>query len=159
MLHNLLITAHALCAVAAFVLGVIAVCRPATQVSATIRWYLGTLWLMVLFLVVVVVVDWTGLDTINRIVYSALLALALYTGWRGWRATQDLNNRAGEWQSAYIEDVGFTLIALFDGFVIVSAVDLGAPIWLVVAVGVLGVLVGRFGIHRVKERAPLPLPA
>jgi hypothetical protein len=36
---------------------------------------------------------------------------------------------------------GFTLIALFDGFVLIGAFDLEAPLWLVVAVGVLGVLI------------------
>ncbi len=153
MLHNLLIAAHAALAVAAFFLGVIAVLRPAGQMSTMFRVYLAALWLMVLFLITVVLVDWTGLDPISRIVYSALLALAVYTGWRGWSAAQDLQNRAGDWQSAYIEDVGFTLIALFDGFVVVGSIDLGAPIALVVAIGVLGVAAGRYGIQRLKGHA------
>jgi len=159
MLHNLLIVAHAAFAVAAFFLGVIAVLRPAGRMSTTFRVYLAALWLMVLFLITVVLVDWMGLDPSSRIVYSALLALAVYTGWRGWSAARDLQHRADDWQSAYIEDVGFTLIALFDGFVIVSSIDLGAPIALVVAIGVLGVLAGRHGIQRVKGRALLSSPA
>jgi hypothetical protein len=48
--------------------------------------------------------------------------------------------------------MGFTLIALFDGFVIISALDLGAPSWLVVAPGVLGIVVGRLGVRRVQRR-------
>jgi hypothetical protein len=51
---------------------------------------------------------------------------------------------------------GFTLISLFDGFVIVSAIDLGSPIWLVVAIGVLGILVGRLGVLRLKARTTGP---
>jgi len=51
----------------------------------------------------------------------------------------------------YRDDVGFTVIALFDGFVIVSSLDLGAPIWLVVVIGVFGVLGGRAAISRVSS--------
>lgn len=159
MLHNLLIAAHAACAVAAFVLGVLVVWPRATPATAIFRLYLAALWLMVLFLIVVVLVDWIGLDLTSRVVFSALLALAVYTGWRGWRAAGDLQQRTGDWQSACIEDVGFTLIALFDGFVIVSAIDLGASIWLVVAIGVVGVLVGRYAIQGLKQRALAPSPA
>jgi hypothetical protein len=85
-------------------------------------------------------------------VYSGLLVLAGYTGWRGWRAAQDLVGRAGARRTQYVEDVGFTLIALFDGFVIVSALDLGVPGWLVVALGVFGILVGRYGVQRAQAR-------
>jgi len=66
-----------------------------------------------------------------------------------------LGARAAPARSAevYVEDVGFTLIALFDGFVIVGSIDLGAPGWLVIALGVVGVLIGRLGIQRLKQRA------
>jgi hypothetical protein len=35
--------------------------------------------------------------------------------------------------------------------ILVVALDLQAPIWLVVAISVLGVLVGRLGVERAKE--------
>jgi hypothetical protein len=53
--------------------------------------------------------------------------------------------------------VGFTLIALFDGFVIVRAIDLGVPIWLMLAIGALGVLAGRLDVLRLKARAARPV--
>src|SRR5258708_37728200 len=109
MLHNLLIAGHAACALAAFLLGVIAVWQPNTPMSSIFCLCLAGLWLMMLFLIIVALVDWPGLDLINQVVYSALLLLAVYTGWRGWRAAGDLQHRAGDWQSAYSEDVGFTL--------------------------------------------------
>lgn len=40
---------------------------------------------------------------------------------------------------------------LFDGFVIISALDLGAPTWLVLAIGLLGIVVGRYALGRVKK--------
>ncbi len=154
MLHDVLIGAHAFCGLAALALGA-GVVRPRAiqRAGPLFQWYLGTLWLMVLFLIVVVAIDWAALDLTARIIYSALSALAVYTGWRGWYAWQDLTRQASGWRSAYVDDVGFTLIALFDGFVIVSALDLGTAPWLVVLVGILGVLVGRLGLDRVKARA------
>jgi hypothetical protein len=152
VLHNVLIAAHTVCGLAAFGLGVRGL-RPRTRDEpATFRWYLGALWLMVLFLILVVALDWPDLDLAGRSIYGALTLLGLYTAWRGWRAFRDLRGENAGWQGTYVEDVGFTLIALFDGFVIVSAIDLGAPIWFVLVIGVLGVLVGRLGVGRTKER-------
>ncbi|NJC69127.1 hypothetical protein HC031_05255 [Planosporangium thailandense] len=44
------------------------------------------------------------------------------------------------------------LISLFDGFVIVSAIDLHARTWLVLIVAVGGVLAGIQSMKRVKTR-------
>jgi hypothetical protein len=41
---------------------------------------------------------------------------------------------------------------MFDGFVIVSAMDVGAPVWLVIVVAVAGVAGGILGMNRVKAR-------
>ena len=42
-----------------------------------------------------------------------------------------------------IDDIGFLLISLFDGFVVVTALDLGVPPWLVAAAAVGAVLLGH----------------
>jgi len=152
MLHAIFIAAHAAGGVAAFVFGLI-VLRPRMEsVPTTFHLYLGTLWLMVVFLILVVGIDWTGLGLVSRSVYGILTLLALYTGWRGWRALQNLRSRTTDWKGRYIDDVGFTLIVLFVGFVVVGTFDLGAPIWLVVVIGVLGILTGRLGVRKTKER-------
>jgi len=157
-LHTALIAAHAACGLAAFTFGVVALEPRTTRAPATFGWYLATPWLMVLFLVIVVALDWMGIGLPTRVLYTALLVLAGYTGWRAWRAARDLSGRADGWQIQYVVDVGFTLIALFDGFVIISALDLGAPGWLVVAIGVLGILVGRCGVQRARDRVALLSP-
>lgn len=160
MLHTVLITAHAATGLAALSFGLVGLRQLTTKGTPTmISPYLGALWLMVLFLVVVVGVDWMDLDSISRSIFVALTLLALYTAWRGWRALKDLQCQTTGWKDDYIENVGFTLIALFDGFVLISALDLGAPIWLVVAIGVLGILAGRLGVGRMKERVAMEGPS
>ena len=154
MLHNLLIATHAASGVAAFILGSLAL-RPRLQrgVPLTFPFYLGTLWLMVLFLLAVVAADWSTLASKSRVLFVTLLLLAVYMGGRGWHAWQDLRRRGAHWQEHYVDDIGFTLIALFAGFVIIASLDLGAPVWLVVGVGVLSVLAGRRGVSWARMRA------
>lgn len=150
--HTALIAAHGASGLVALAAGCLALRPPAQGVPALFRVYLAALWVMVLFLGAVVALDWGTLATVSRIAFGALVAFALVIGWMGWRAWQQLRRRRTGWHGAYIEDVGFTLIALFDGFVIIGALDLGAPVWLVVVSGVLGVLVGRSAISRTKMR-------
>ena len=45
-------------------------------------------------------------------------------------------------QVAVIGHIGFVLISLFDGFAIVSAIDLQAPGWLVAVIAVGAVAIG-----------------
>lgn len=159
MLHSALIAAHAVSGIAAFALGCLAL-RPRIQrvqgVSSTVRLYLGTLWLMVLLLLMVIAIDWSTLALGTRILYGALSVLALYTGWRGWQAVQNLRGRVAGWKGPYVDNLGFTLITLFDGFVIIAALDLHAPVWVAVVIGILGVVAGRLGVQKVKERVAAP---
>jgi len=151
MLHTALISAHAASGIAAFLFGILALRLPTRGISIALRSYLGALGLMVLLLFLVVALDWPQLDPLARSLYAALTALALYTGWRGWQALRTSRHRVGAWQASYIDHIGFTLITLFDGFVIVGALDLGAPLWSVILLGVLGVLVGLLGVRRIKD--------
>ena len=57
-----------------------------------------------------------------------------------------------------MDDIGFLLISLVDGFVIVTALDLGAPPWAVAPLAVAAVVVGHRAIGRAKRRAG-PAPA
>jgi hypothetical protein len=49
--------------------------------------------------------------------------------------------------------VGFTLISLFAGFVIVLAIDLGSPAWVVGIVAVVAIVAGQQVVRRVEKRA------
>jgi hypothetical protein len=153
MLHSILIIAHAACGLTALATGIFVLRPHAAGVSLLFRVYLGALWLMVLFLILVVALDWPQLAAGTMALYGALTLFALYVGWRGWNAPQHLRHPAGNWRAEYIDDVGFTVIALFDGFVIISALDLGAPVWLVLVIAALGILIGRYGVQRAQEMA------
>lgn len=151
LLHTVLIYGHALGGLVAFGLGCF-VLRPTLKASARFRVYLFALWAMVLLLVAALAVTWPDLPQASRFAYSALGLLALYTGTRGTQARRLLRTQTPGWRGTYIGHVGFTLISLFDGFVIVGALDLNAPGWLVGTVGVLGVAVGISAVNVVKAR-------
>jgi hypothetical protein len=150
-LHLTLIAAHAATAVVALALGAIELRPREAAISAALRVYLGALWLMALFLLAVVAVDWMQLDQVGRILFGALTLFAFYISWRGWRAYRNRQGQAPGWERRYVDDVGFTLISLFAGFIIIAALDLGAPAWLVILIGVLGVLGGRLLVGRVER--------
>lgn len=159
MLHTTLIAIHATSGVAAFATGCLLLRRRIQRtegVPSTVRLYIGTLWLMVLLLLMVIAIDWSALALGTRVLYGALSVLALYTGWRGWQAVQNLHRRVADWKGLYVDNIGFTLITLFDGFVIIAALDLHAPVWLVLFIGILGVVVGRFGVQKAKESVATP---
>lgn len=155
MLHTVMIALHAAGGVAAFVAGCLALFPPrdGRRARRLFGAYLGSLGLMLVFLLAAIAADWQQLSTAPRVVFGGLLVLALFMGWRALAARGLLRRRSGQWQVPYIGHVGFTLIALWDGFVVVSAIDLGAPGWLVGVLALLGVVVGNRALHRVKARA------
>ncbi len=153
LLHTVLIYGHALGGLVAFGLGCLVLRPGRREASAVFRAYYLSLWLMVLLLVAVVGADWRELTLVSRVSFGGLTLLAFYTGLCGWQARRLLYTRSADWQGSYIAHVGFTLISLFDGFVIVGALDMNAPGWIVGVVGVLGVGIGISTINLVKRRA------
>ena len=114
--------------------------------------YASALALMALSLVAAVAVAWPDRDRGARWIFSALTALALFMLARGLRAGSRLHRRPAGWRRGYLDDVGFTLISLFEGFVIVAAIDLGAAAWLVVLIAVAGLVAGLLLMNRVRAR-------
>jgi hypothetical protein len=161
VLHTLLIVGHAAAGSIALVLSCAVLVPPRRRHSVRFLTYLVSVIVLVVFLVAVVVVDWPGLEGGQRVTFSLLTGLGLYTAWRAIMAYRLLERRPVEWRTAYVDHVGFTAISLFDGFVLVGAIDLRAPLPVVVGVGVAGVIVGILAVNRVKtaverERAAIP---
>lgn len=133
---DVLLMIHAAAGVAALAVGALALGRP-HLVGA----HLMLLMTCIGSLVGLIAVDWGSLDRISRALFVALGLLGVYMVWRGTQAWRDASGDA-----CYIDHVGFTLVALFDAFVVVGLLDLGAPAWAQAAAGVAIAYAGRFPI-------------
>jgi hypothetical protein len=150
MARNLVITLHAAAGVIAFGAGCDAVVRR--------RWFRAFFWslvAMVGFLLVAIALDWPALDPATRTLFVALLGLG---GWMIWRATQarrilrmapDVDN---ERSRRYIRHIGFNLVALFDGFVVVTVFNGGVPGWAAAVVGSGVAVAGHLTIGDLERR-------
>jgi hypothetical protein len=149
-LHIGLITAHAISGTVAFILGALLVARRGHHPAQALG-YMIALTLMALLVTGVVILDWPVLTPATQGVFTALLALAAYTAWRGYQARTKLT-AAGPALPGALDDLSFTLITLFTGFVVILANDLGGPVWLVIALGIVAVAAGRRLTSLIKAR-------
>ena len=154
VLNTVFVLVHATAATLAFVAGVLAV--PGGRFLGTYR---VAVVVMAAALVPAVLVDWTDTDPVARAVFGGLLLLAGAVVVRAELAVRARPERTGGVRAAYLGHLGFTLIALADGFVVVAAIRAGAPGWLV-ALGAAAVVVAghsavRLGIRRLVL-APRP---
>lgn len=153
MAHSILILLHAGTAVAAFVLGCLLLATmPSSHRAPRFVAYFWCLIASMALLVTVVVTDWAQLNATKRIAFGVLCALAVYLVVRAIQARSVLVRKPANWRKALIGHVGFVMISLFDGFCIVSAIDLHLPPWLIVTVAVLGVVVGVVVIRALVRR-------
>ena len=89
VLRNSLIAVHVVSGAAAFVLGALLAVRRGRR-PAQVLLYVIALMLTAMFVTGAVILDWHGLTAATRGRFAALLALAFYTVWRGWRARSKL---------------------------------------------------------------------
>ena len=150
MTREILIALHAIGGGVAFVAGARVLVPPIGHL-ANRHWLFNVLlvalaW-MIVFLLPVVTIDWPHMDSVQRAIHGGLCLLALYMGWRALRARRALILQAEGWRRDYVTHLRFILIALFEGFAIVTAIDLGMQGWLVVVIAVAGLLIGRWVVH------------
>lgn len=147
MLHTYAIVLHATCAVLAFIIGMILIFqRNISRQLQLARALLVLLILMGVFLVIAIFSHLTSLPTTKQLVFGGLVILLIYMIWRAVQAVTVLARQQPEDQLKDIDHVGFVLISLFDGFAIVSAIDLHAPGWLIAIIAVGAVAVGIWGL-------------
>ncbi len=158
MTHEVLVVLHATAAVLCFAFGALTL-RPRLPHSSRVslfNYYVIMLIAMIVFLAGAIVAHVGRLDGIQRGVFAGLFLLSLYMLVRGFRARTALFVHGDGWWARYIDHIGFTLISLFEGFIIVAAIDLGAPGWLTAAVAVLGVVVGSGALRSVQNQGSRP---
>ena len=151
-MHTIAIVAHATSAIAAFIIGVVLIFQRNTLRKLQLaRAFLVLLILMEVFLVIAILSHVTSLPTITQLIFGGLVILGVYMIWRAVQALTVLTKQNQADQLKVIDHVGFVLISLFDGFAIVSALDLQAPGWLVAVIAVGAVGVGIYGINVRKK--------
>ena len=150
MTHNLLIIGHALAGVVSFAAGGLSLSLTTTR-TWRFHTYLVSLVAMVVLMVGAVAWDWRDIESATKAIYLVLVGLGLIMVVRAFGAAARIRRRDGNWQSRYIDGVGFTLISLFEGFIIVAAIDLDAQPWLVVLIAVAGVVGGVWAKNRAKH--------
>lgn len=144
-LHEILVAVHAAAATASLVAGVVVVTR-----RRLFDLYLATLVVAVAALAGAVGVAWVGRPTETNLLFAGLVVLGLAMVRCGALA-RSLRAATGTASTRFRDLVGFTLISLFDGFVIVAVLTRDGPAWLALGAAVAGVLVGRAALHRLDD--------
>jgi hypothetical protein len=152
VLNTVFVSLHAAAATVAFVAGFLAV--PAGRFLGTCR---AALVVMTAVLVPAVLVDWADTDPVARGVFGGLFLLAGIMVVRSELAVRSRPERTGGVSAAYLGHLGFTLIALADGFAVVAAIRAGAPGWLVGA-GAVGVVAAGHAAIQVAIRRLVVAP-
>ncbi len=147
MWHTLFIAAHAAAGAIALLTGCVAITG-----RALFGIYLWSLVAMEVFLALAVAAEWTVIDTASRVLFTAFVGLGLFMLWRAGQARR-LRPRAAERLSpSYVEHIGFTLVALFDAFIVIVVLNAGGPIWLIVTAGVAIAVAGHFVLRAMHRR-------
>jgi uncharacterized membrane protein len=142
--HDLFISVHAIAAGLCLLAGsIVLYSREYRFDRGLFRFYLWSLGGMVGFLAMAMLTEGTVYADTEQAVFTGLLGLGIYMFYRGFSARTLLKTRADGWSEAFVRHVGFTLISLFEGFVIVSALNAQVPVWLVGAIAVVSIVAGR----------------
>ncbi len=152
-LHNVFIILHATSAVISFFAGCFLILS-VRNISIQ-RWF-GLYWWalvgLVVFLAGAILIYWAEYSTIEHIIFPALFVLAIYMLYRARSANRLFRTQQNNWKHDTIEHIGFTLISLFEGFIIVGGIDVGVPGWLVTVAAILGVFAGRWVVGFAQRR-------
>jgi len=140
MWHTILIVLHAITGTVALLFGCVAHRR-----RVLFGTYLWSLVATVVLLAAAVAEEWGRIDTAARALFAAFVSLGLVMVLLAVGARRLPAGSAG-----YIDRVGFTLVALLDAFVVIMVLNLGAPVVLVVAAGVIVAVAGHFGLRAAK---------
>ncbi len=154
MANTLFITVHAVAATLAFGAGVLSAAS-----GRFLGVYRAAMAVMLAALVPAVLVDWATTDTAARAVFAGLIGLAGVMVARAELAVRRRPGRTGGPTAAYLEHIGFTLIALADGFAVVAAIRGGMPGWTVGVLAVGVVVAGHLMLQAAKRRLVLPVAA
>jgi hypothetical protein len=139
MWHTVFISVHAITGGVALLAGGVA-----HRGRVLFDLYLWSLVASIGFLVAAVIEGWARSDGGARLLFGAFAVLG------GVMIALAASARRLEPSPAYVDRVGFTLVALFDAFIVITVLNLGAPIALVVGSGVVVAIGGHFVLRAAK---------
>lgn len=137
--HTVLIALHAVTGTVALVAG-----GMAHRGRMLFDVYLWSLVACVGFLVAAVLEGWARSDGGTRLLFGAFAVLG------GVMVGLAVSARRLVLSPRYVDRVGFTLVALFDAFIVIAVLNLGTPIALVVGSGVAVAIAGHFLLRAAK---------
>lgn len=146
-MYPLPITVHALAALVALVTGLVAVPR-----GRWIRLHRAALVVMVGALVPALIIGWSSIDPLLRIVFLGLLGLAAVTAVRAHRAVLQRPLGTVGPSHGYLDHLGFTTIALLNGFAIIAILRAGGPAWLAIGTALAIIAAGHWAIRFSQRR-------
>ena len=106
-----------------------------------------------------VLVDWATTPAGARAAFAVLAVLAVVVVARAVLAVRGRPQLTGGPSTSYLGHLGFALIALADGFVVVAALRAGLPGPAVAALGVAVVVAGHVGLGVLQRRLAIRRPA
>jgi hypothetical protein len=154
VLRDALVVIHAAAGVGGLLTGLASLSppRPTDNRGWVRRSYLVFIVILLASMVVLVMIDWASLDGGSRIAFSALVGLGAVMAYRIARAYRQGSAQEITSKERYINHVYFTYISLWEGFVILPALNLPLPQLSVPVVAIAVLLVGHVLIGRYKRR-------
>lgn len=152
MLRDILVAIHAGAGVLGLLAGLWSLAPPQPGQRAR-RWvrraYQLCIAVLVVSLLVLVAVDWPGLDTGARVAFAGLTGLGVFMLYRLVSAEQTARRRPAGWQRRYLGHLYFTYVALWIGFLVIPALNLplpmvGVPLTVVAVLLIGGLLRKRY---------------
>jgi uncharacterized membrane protein len=130
VLHNAFVAIHAVAASVCFVAGLIILAPPIRILGnreKLLKVFAAAFPVFLISLYLAIAFGWGRWDNPLKIIFVSLIALDLFMVWRAFRALNVFKSKTAVWQIKFIGHVGFNIISLFAGFVIVLAIVLGVP--------------------------------
>jgi uncharacterized membrane protein len=143
---------HAAAGVISFAAGIFLLSpKRAQKHPAIFTLYLLSLIGLIIFMIGAMISHWNDISMTEQITFSGLVILGVYMLYRAVMAKRLLSEGSKQY-GKYMDAIGFTLISLFDGFIIVGAIDLKFPGWIVAACAIGAVIIGNRFIKKEKAK-------
>jgi hypothetical protein len=126
--------------------------RPSTRRAAAAL--VMAMSIVVVSLAGAIIVDWADLAAAARVAFPALAVLGIVMTARAERARRISAERPVRIRQL-VQEVGFVLVGLVDGLLVVFALELGAPTVVLVVLGAGIAAVGHLTIGRAVDGQPL----